>query len=74
MKKINLLIVFCYIFLSCSSEDDAVIVNTVDPATVVEQDPAELLYGKWIKTTVYHNGTTPPTAEAEIDCGHDHNS
>lgn len=49
MKKINLLIVFCYIFLSCSSKDDAAIVNTVDPATVVEQDPAELLYGKWIK-------------------------
>ena len=74
MKKINLLIVFCYIFLSCSSKDDAAIVNTVDPATVVEQDPAELLYGKWIKTTVYYNGTTPPTAEAEIDCGPDHNS
>ena len=37
MKKINLLIiVFCYIFLSCYSKDDAAIVNTVDPATVVE--------------------------------------
>lgn len=29
---------------------------------------------KWIKTTVYYIGTTPPTAKAEIDCKPDHNS
>ena len=29
---------------------------------------------KWIKTAVYYNGTTAPTAEAEIDCRPDHNS
>ena len=27
-----------------------------------------------MKTTVYYNGTIPATAEAEIDCGPDHNS
>lgn len=60
--------------MSCSSKHDAAIVNTVDPRTLVDQDPAELLYGNWIKTTVYYNYTTPPTADAEIDCGLDHNS
>ena len=60
--------------MSCLSKYDAAIVNTVDPGTVVDQDPAELLYGNCIKTTVYQNYTTPPTADAEIDFGPDHNS
>ena len=74
MKNLNLLIVFWYILLSSSSKDNAAIFNTVDTAAVVEQNLAKLLYGKWIKTTVYYIGTTPPTAESEIDCEPDHNS